>query len=138
MTGNFAVKYICAWALKFVHSLNGEIFLFKTVKLNLTDSQSKISPQLLDQSKHMFLALSAKHISITSNQRQLKICIEKYRWISRCYFNFTAIAAGQPICSNKFFHRSFKLRLLVAKFGDDPLCSVFWWITFNSGKKCKS
>ena len=35
ITGDFTAKYILAWALTFVYSLSGEIFLFSIVKMNL-------------------------------------------------------------------------------------------------------
>ena len=57
MSGDFAAKFIWACPFLFVYSLAGEIFLFKIVKMDLTNSQRKNSPQLFDQSKR-------KHISI--------------------------------------------------------------------------
>ena len=54
MTGHFAAKYIWTCTLIFVYSLNGEIFLFKIVKINLTNYRWKKLPKLLDQSKHTF------------------------------------------------------------------------------------
>ena len=57
MSGDFAAKFIWACAFLFVYSLAGEIFLFKIVKMDLTNSRRKNSPQLFDQSKR-------KHISI--------------------------------------------------------------------------
>ena len=56
MSGDFAAKFIWACAFLFVYSLAGEIFLFKIVKMDLTNSWRKNSPQLFDQSKR-------KHIS---------------------------------------------------------------------------
>ena len=44
ITGDFTAKYILAWALTFVYSLSGEIFLFSIVKMNLTNSRRKKSP----------------------------------------------------------------------------------------------
>ena len=41
----------------FVYSLAGEIFLFKIVKMDLTSSRQKNSPQLLDQSKHNYISI---------------------------------------------------------------------------------
>ena len=57
MSGDFAAKFIWACAFLFVYSLAGEIFLFKIVEMDLTNSRRKNSPQLFDQSKR-------KHISI--------------------------------------------------------------------------
>ena len=57
MTCHFARTDIWACALTFFYSLSGKIFLFKILKMSLTNSRRKKSPQLLDQSKHMFLAL---------------------------------------------------------------------------------
>ena len=57
MTCNFARKDIWACALTFFYSLSGKRFLFKILKMSLTNSRRKKSQQLLDQSKHMFLAL---------------------------------------------------------------------------------
>ena len=63
MIGEFAAKYIWACALTFVYSSTGEIFLFKIVKMNLTNLRRKKSPQLLDQSKHILLALPVNTFS---------------------------------------------------------------------------
>ena len=57
MNGDFAEKFIWACAFLFVYSLAGEIFLFKIVKMNLTNSRRKNSPQLLDQSKHKYILI---------------------------------------------------------------------------------
>ena len=59
MSGYFATKFISACAFLFVYSLAGEIFLFKIVKMDLTDSQRKNSPQLLDQSKSKYISIFA-------------------------------------------------------------------------------
>ena len=58
MNGDFPAKFICACAFLFAYSLAGEIFLFEIVKMNLTNSRRKNSPQLLDQSKHKLSTLS--------------------------------------------------------------------------------
>ena len=52
-----------ACALTFVYSSTNEIFLFEIVKINLTNLRRKKSPQLLDQSKHISLALSTNTFS---------------------------------------------------------------------------
>ena len=52
MNGDFAAKFIRAWAFLFVYSLAAEIFLFKIVEINLTNSWRKKSPQLFAQSEH--------------------------------------------------------------------------------------
>ena len=44
MNGNFAAKFFRACAFLYVHSLAGKIFLFKTVKMVLTNSGRKKSP----------------------------------------------------------------------------------------------
>ena len=49
MTDDFTAKYIWAAALIPVYSSAGERFLFRIVKMNLTNSQGKKLPQLLDQ-----------------------------------------------------------------------------------------
>ena len=57
ITDDFAAKSIWTCALTFACSLSGEILLLEIVKMNLTNSRRKKSPQLLDQSKHTFLVL---------------------------------------------------------------------------------
>ena len=59
INGDFAAKFIWTCAFLFVYSFAGEIFLFKMVKMNLTNSQRKKSPQLLDQSKHNYILIFA-------------------------------------------------------------------------------
>ena len=59
MNGDFAAKFIWACAYLFVYSLASEIFLFKIVKMDLTNSRRKTSPQLLDQSKHKYISVLA-------------------------------------------------------------------------------
>ena len=51
MNGDFVAKFVWVCAFLFVYSLAGEIFLFEIVKMDLTNSRRKDSPQLLDQSK---------------------------------------------------------------------------------------
>ena len=41
MNGDFAAKFIWACAFLFVYNLAGEIFLFKIVKMNLTNLRQK-------------------------------------------------------------------------------------------------
>ena len=43
----------------FVYSLAGEIFLFKIVKMNLTNLRQKKSPKLLVQSKDNYISIFA-------------------------------------------------------------------------------
>ena len=43
----------------FVYSLAGEIFLLKIVKMDLTNSWRKNSPQLFDQSKRKYISIFA-------------------------------------------------------------------------------
>ena len=59
MNSDFATKCIWACAFLFVYSLVGEIFLFKIVKMDLTNSQRQNSPQLLDQLKHKYISIFA-------------------------------------------------------------------------------
>ena len=59
MNGDFDAKFIWAYAFIFVYSLAGEKFIFKMVKMNLTNSRRKKSPQLLDQSKHNYISIFA-------------------------------------------------------------------------------
>ena len=60
LNNDFAAKFIWVCAALFAYSLAGEIFLLKIVKImNLTNLQRKMSPQLLDQSKHYLSTLSA-------------------------------------------------------------------------------
>ena len=40
-----------------LYSLSGEIFLFKIVKMNFTNSQQKKLPKLLDQSKNKYISI---------------------------------------------------------------------------------
>ena len=59
MSGNFTAKFIWACAILFAYSLAGEIFLFKIVKMDLTNSRRKNSPQLFDQSKRKCISIFA-------------------------------------------------------------------------------
>ena len=59
MNSNFAAKFIWACAFLFVHSLAGEIILFKIVLMDLTNSRRKNSPQLLIQFKHKYISIFA-------------------------------------------------------------------------------
>ena len=62
INGDFAAKFIWTYALLFVYSLAGEIFLLTIVKMNLTISRPKKSPQYFDQLKDKYkpiFALSA-------------------------------------------------------------------------------
>ena len=68
MNGDFAAKFIWACAFLFVYSLAGEIFLFKIVKMNLTNSRRKKSPQLFDQSEHKLSTMSSN--KFPSNQME--------------------------------------------------------------------
>ena len=52
---------------QFTYSLAGEIFLFKIVKMDLTNSRrKKNSPQLLDQSKRKYMSV----IALSTNKFQ--------------------------------------------------------------------
>ena len=57
MSGDFAAKFIWACAFLFVYSLAGEIFVFEIVKMDLTNSRRKNSPQLFDQSKRKYISM---------------------------------------------------------------------------------
>ena len=59
MNGDFAAKFIWACAFLFVYNLAGEIFLFKIVKMNLTNLLQKKTPHLLEQSKHNYISIFA-------------------------------------------------------------------------------
>ena len=59
MSGDSAAEFIWACAFLFVYSLAGEIFLFKIVKMDLTNSRRKNSPQLFDQSKRIYISIFA-------------------------------------------------------------------------------
>ena len=56
---DFDTKFIWACAFLFVYNFAGEIFLFKIIKMNLTNSRQKKSSKLLDQSKYKLSTLSA-------------------------------------------------------------------------------
>ena len=57
MSDDFAAKFIWACAFSFVYSLAGEIFLFNIVKMDLTNSRRKNSPQLFDQTKRIRISI---------------------------------------------------------------------------------
>ena len=59
MSGNFATKFMWACTFLFVYSLAGEIFLFKIVKMDLTNLRRKNLPQLFDQSKRKYILIFA-------------------------------------------------------------------------------
>ena len=59
MSGNFATKFIWACVFVFINSLAGEIFLFKIVKMDLTNWRRKNSPQSSDQSKCTYISIFA-------------------------------------------------------------------------------
>ena len=69
MNDDFAAKFIWASAFLFVYSLAGEIFLFKIIKMNLTNLRRKKSPQLLHQSKHNYISIFA----LSANTVQLDL-----------------------------------------------------------------
>ena len=52
MHSDYVAKFSWACTFLFVYSLAGEIFHFKIVKMSLTNSRRKTSPQLLDQPKY--------------------------------------------------------------------------------------
>ena len=57
INGDFAAKFIWSYTFLFLYSLAIEIFHLKIVKMNLTNSRRKKSPQFFDQ-------LKDKHIPI--------------------------------------------------------------------------
>ena len=59
MSSDFAAKFVSACVFFFAYSLAGEIFLFKIVKMDLTNSRRKNPPQLFDQSKRKFISILA-------------------------------------------------------------------------------
>ena len=59
MSSDFAAKFVSACVFFFAYSLAGEIFLFKIVKMDLTNSRRKKPPQLFDQSKRKFISILA-------------------------------------------------------------------------------
>ena len=59
MSGDFTAKFIWACAILFAYSLAGEIFLFKIVKMDLTNLRRKNLPQLFDQSKRKYILIFA-------------------------------------------------------------------------------
>ena len=59
MSGDFAAKIIWECTILFVYSLAGKMFLFKIVKIDLTNSRQKNLPQLFDQSKHTYISIFA-------------------------------------------------------------------------------
>ena len=59
MSGDFAAKFIWACAFLFVYSSAGKIFLFKVVKMNITNSQRKKLPHLFDQSRRKYISIFA-------------------------------------------------------------------------------
>ena len=59
MNDDFAAKFIWVCAFLFVYSLTCEIFLFKIVKMDITNSRQRNLPQLLDQSKHKYISIFA-------------------------------------------------------------------------------
>ena len=66
MNGDFAANSIWACAFLFAYSLAGEIFLSKIVKINVTNSRRKMSPQLFDQSERKLSTMSSNKFQ--SNQ----------------------------------------------------------------------
>ena len=81
LNANFAAKYIWAYALAFAHSLSCKIFLFKIVKINLTNSQWQKSPTIVRAIKIRILSSASKHIAIRSNQRPFQIIWEIYMYL---------------------------------------------------------
>ena len=59
MSDDFAAKFIWACAFLSVYSLAGEIFLFKIVKMDITNSRRKNLPQFFDQSKCKYISIFA-------------------------------------------------------------------------------
>ena len=72
MNGDFATKFIWAGTFLFVYSLAGEIFLFKIVKLNLTNSRRKSRQNCWsNQNKTIFQSLL--YYLVHFNQIKLKM-----------------------------------------------------------------
>ena len=64
INGDFAAKLIWTYAFLFVYSLAGEIFLLTIVKMNLTISRKKKSPQFFDQLKDKYIPIFALSANI--------------------------------------------------------------------------
>ena len=77
MNGEFAAKFIWACAFLFVYTLAGEIFIFKILKINLTNSRRTKSPQLIDQSTRKYIPIFAflLYQQIHFNQIKLKMAM---------------------------------------------------------------
>ena len=71
MNDDFAAKFIWACAFLFVNSLAGEIFLFKIVKMDLTNLLRKNSPQIVRPNTNTFQSLLYQQIYF--NQIKLKM-----------------------------------------------------------------
>ena len=59
MSSDFAAKFVSACVFFFAYSLAGEIFLFKIVKMDLTNPRRKNPTQLFDQSKRKYISIFA-------------------------------------------------------------------------------
>ena len=94
MSGDFAAKFIWACAFLFVYSLAGEIFLFKIIKMDLTNSRRKNSPQFLtNQNTNPFQSLLYQQIHF--NQIKSKVATNNMSNVHlQLFFQLDAIAAG--------------------------------------------
>ena len=91
MSGDFAAKFIWACAFLFVYSLAGEIFLFKVVKMDLTNSRSRQNC-LTNQNANTFQSYLFQQIHF--NQIKSKVAANNMSNIHlQMFFQIYAIAA---------------------------------------------
>ena len=91
MSGDFAAKFIWACAFLFVYSLAGEIFLFKVVKMDLTNLRSRQNC-LTNQNANTFQSYLFQQIHF--NQIKSKVAANNMSNIHlQMFFQIYAIAA---------------------------------------------
>ena len=100
ITDDFAAKYIWAYPLVLANSLSGEIFLFKIVKINSTKWRRKKSPQSLDQSKHIFLALQQTHF----HQIQSEMAASNLRNIHVFHVSVNVLSTLLPLQQGNLYY----------------------------------
>ena len=96
MSGDFTAKFIWECGFLLVYSLDGEIFLFKIIKMDLTNSRRRNSPQLLDQSKRKYISIqSLLYQQIHFNQIKSKVAANNMSNIHlQMFFQLDAIVTG--------------------------------------------
>ena len=94
MSGHFVVKFIRACTFLFVYSLAGEIFVFKLVKMHLTNLQRKNCHNCLtNQNANTFQSLLSQQIHF--NQIKSKVAANNTSNIHlQMFFQLYAIAAA--------------------------------------------